>query len=95
MLLHLIYPSPVIDVLGPRAAPAAIKAGNRLHGFDRPIIAQYRSQLGHLAHGSFGCAFKQNQAVTSLLLTAGPPRLSARVSLVLAHAPGARFVSAA
>ncbi|MDR0346318.1 MAG: ABC transporter permease [Nocardiopsaceae bacterium] len=65
-LLHLIYPSPAVDVLGPKASPPAIAAWNHDHGFDRPWIMQYLHYLNNLVHGNFGYSYKTNQSVISL-----------------------------
>jgi peptide/nickel transport system permease protein len=65
-LLHTIYPSPAIDVLGPRASPPAIAAWNRDHGFDDPWLVQFLQYLNNLVHGNFGYSFKTNQSVISL-----------------------------
>jgi peptide/nickel transport system permease protein len=65
-LLHIIYPSPAIDILGPRSSPVAIAAWNKEHGFDRPWIVQYLSYLGNMLHGDFGYSYKVNQSVTAL-----------------------------
>ncbi len=65
-LLHIIYPSPAIDILGPRSSPVAIAAWNKEHGFDRPWIVQYLSYVGNMLHGDFGYSYKVNQSVTAL-----------------------------
>jgi peptide/nickel transport system permease protein len=65
-LLHTIYPSPAVDVLGPRASPPAIAAWNRTHGFDRPWIAQFLHWINLVVHGNLGYSFKVNQSVTAL-----------------------------
>ncbi len=65
-MLHTIYPSPAIDVLGSRANTALISAWNRDHGFDDPAIVQYLRYMGHLLHGNLGYAYKYNQNVTAL-----------------------------
>ena len=65
-LLHTIYPTPAVDVLGPRSSPPAIAAWNRANGFDRPWIAQYLRYMNHLAHGDLGFSFKVNQSVAAL-----------------------------
>jgi peptide/nickel transport system permease protein len=65
-MLHTIYPSPAIDVLGSRANTALISAWNRDHGFDDPAIVQYLRYMDHLAHGNLGYAYKYNQNVTAL-----------------------------
>jgi peptide/nickel transport system permease protein len=65
-LLHTIYPSPAIDVLGPKSSPVAIAAWNRAHGFDRPWILQYLHYINQLAHGDLGFSYKVNQSVAAL-----------------------------
>ena len=65
-LLHLIYPSPAIQVLGPRANTALIAAWNAQHGFSRPVLVQYLSYVGHALQGNFGYSYKLNQSVVSL-----------------------------
>jgi peptide/nickel transport system permease protein len=65
-LLHLIAGSPVHEVLGRGAKPAQIKAWNKTHGYDRPLIAQFLTYLGHLAVLNFGYSYKQGQSVAAL-----------------------------
>ncbi len=65
-LLHLISGSPVHEVLGRGAKPAQIAAWNKQHGYDRPLIAQFLSYLGNLAHLNFGYSYKQGQSVAQL-----------------------------
>ncbi len=65
-LLHTIYPSPAVNVLGPRANRVSIAAWNLSHGFDRPWIAQYLSYMNSLLHGNLGHSYKANQSVTAL-----------------------------
>ena len=65
-LLHTIYPSPAIDVLGPRSSPPAIAAWNLQNGFDDPFIVQYGHYIGRLLHGDLGYSFKLNQSVYQL-----------------------------
>jgi len=65
-LLHAIYPSPAIDVLGPRADTALIAAWNKDNGFDDPWILQYLRYMGHLFQGNLGYSYKLNQSVASL-----------------------------
>jgi peptide/nickel transport system permease protein len=66
VLLHLIYPSPAIDVLGPRANPVTIKAFNHDNGFDKPWIVQYLTYMGRLLKGNLGYSYKANQSVFAL-----------------------------
>jgi peptide/nickel transport system permease protein len=65
-LLHLISGSPVHEVLGRGAKPAQIAAWNKQHGYDRPLVAQFLSYLGNLAHLNFGYSYKQGQSVAQL-----------------------------
>jgi peptide/nickel transport system permease protein len=65
-LLHLIYPSPAIDVLGAKANLVTIAAWNKQNGFDRPWIIQYLSYINNLVHGNLGYSYKLNQSVTAL-----------------------------
>ena len=65
-LLHSIYPSPAIDVLGAKATTAAVDAWNKANGFDDPWIVQYLHYMGNLLHGNFGYSYKLNQSVTAL-----------------------------
>jgi peptide/nickel transport system permease protein len=65
-LLHKIYPSPAIDVLGPRASPPAIASWNLDNGFDDPFIVQYLHYMQQLLHGNLGYSYKLNQSVAAL-----------------------------
>jgi peptide/nickel transport system permease protein len=67
ILLHAIYPSPAIDVLGPRANTVTVAAWNKDNGFDDPWLVQYLRYMGHLLQGNLGYSYKLNQSVTSLL----------------------------
>jgi peptide/nickel transport system permease protein len=66
-LLHAIYPSPAIDVLGSRANRALIVAWNRQNGFDEPWIEQYLRYIGNLLRGNLGYSYKLNQSVSALI----------------------------
>jgi len=66
LLLHLIYPSPAIDVLGARANRVTIAAFNQANGFDKPWIEQYLHYLNQLLHGNLGSSIKLNQSVSAL-----------------------------
>jgi peptide/nickel transport system permease protein len=65
-LLHFIFPSPAIVVLGSRANRVLIAAWNRQHGFDKPWVVQYWNYMIGLLHGNLGFAYKYNQSVGSL-----------------------------
>jgi peptide/nickel transport system permease protein len=85
VLLHALSGSPVNAVLGPKATPAAIKDWNRQHGYDRPLIVQFFSYLGNLAHLNFGYSYKEGQSVGALFSeNAGRSAYLSGASLVLA-----------
>jgi peptide/nickel transport system permease protein len=65
-LLHAIYPSPAIDVLGPRANRVTIAAYNKANGFDNPWFVQYLTYVGRLLQGNLGDSIKFNQTVGAL-----------------------------
>lgn len=65
-LLHVIYPSPAIDVLGPRANRATIAAFNQQNGFNDPWFVQYLHYIGRLVRGNLGYSYKLNQNVIAL-----------------------------
>jgi peptide/nickel transport system permease protein len=65
-LLHAIYPSPAIDVLGVKASRVAVADWNRQNGFDRPWLLQYVSYLNQMLHGNLGYSYKLNQSVVAL-----------------------------
>ena len=84
-LLHLVYPSPALDVLGPRAPAVAVASWNAQHGFDDPWFVQYLRYLGHVLHGNFGYSYKFNQPVTALFSERwGRSAYLSGVSLVIA-----------
>jgi len=66
LLLHWLSPSPVYDVLGAKAQPAAVRSWNKLHGYDRPEIVQFVSYLGSLVQLNFGYSYKLSQSVSAL-----------------------------
>ena len=66
LLLHAIYPSPAIDVLGPHANRVSLAAWNKQHGFDDPVVVQYLRYVGQLLHGNLGYSYKLNQSVAAL-----------------------------
>lgn len=65
-LLHAIYPSPAIDVLGPKASRASVEAWNSAHGFGDPWFVQYLHYVQNLLQGNLGYSYKANQSVAAL-----------------------------
>jgi peptide/nickel transport system permease protein len=65
-MLHFIFPSPAVIVLGPRANRVLVHAWNAQHGFDRPWFAQYLSYVNGALHGNLGYSYKLDQTVSAL-----------------------------
>jgi len=55
--------NPARAILGPLAAPSAVRALNHQLGVDRPLITQYLSWLGGLLHGNMGKSYTFQSAV--------------------------------
>jgi peptide/nickel transport system permease protein len=66
VLLHAVFPSPAIVILGPKASPQAVAAFNAQSGYDEPVIVQYWHYLVGLLHGNLGYSYKLNQSVAAL-----------------------------
>jgi ABC-type dipeptide/oligopeptide/nickel transport system permease component len=60
-LLHSVFPSPAIVILGPKASPQAVAAFNAQNGYDEPVIGIYQA----VRRSSVG-----DQAVTAVAFTA-------------------------
>ncbi len=65
-MLHFIFPSPAIVVLGARASLVTVNVWNQQHGFNEPWLLQYWHYLVGALHGNLGFSYKANQTVTSL-----------------------------
>lgn len=72
IMLHVIAPSPGRAALGLRASPAQVAAYDRANGYDRPIVVQFVSYLGQVAHGDLGFSYKLNQPVGDAIAEKAP-----------------------
>jgi peptide/nickel transport system permease protein len=66
ILLHSVFPSPAIVVLGPKASPRSVAAWNAQNGYNDPVIVQYWHYMYALLHGNLGYSYKLNQSVAAL-----------------------------
>jgi peptide/nickel transport system permease protein len=66
VLLHSVFPSPAVVVLGPKASPQAVAVWNAQNGYDDPVIVQYWHYMYALLHGNLGYSYKLNQSVAAL-----------------------------
>jgi peptide/nickel transport system permease protein len=58
---------PARAILGPLAAPSAVKALSHQLGTDKPVLQQYGTWVGHIVQGNFGTSYSYQQSVSSLL----------------------------
>ena len=61
---------PARAILGPLAAPSAVKALSHQLGTDKSVIAQYGTWIGHVVTGSFGTSYEYQAPIGPLLGTA-------------------------
>ena len=66
ILLHSVFPSPAVVVLGPKASPQAVAVWNAENGYNDPVIVQYWHYMYALLHGNLGYSYKLNQSVAAL-----------------------------
>jgi peptide/nickel transport system permease protein len=62
---------PARAILGPLAAPSAVRALSHQLGTDKPVFQQYTTWLGHLLHGNFGTSYQYQAAMVPLGITGG------------------------
>lgn len=61
--------NPARTILGPRASDVEVAALSHRLGYDRGIVEQYLTYLGHLLHGDLGSSVTTGQPVTTVLST--------------------------
>lgn len=79
LLIKLLPGDPAINILGPNAQPASVKALDHHLGLDRPLPAQYVTWLGHAATGDLGRSYQTGQTTLQAL----KQRLPVTLELVL------------
>ncbi|VXB74459.1 ABC transporter permease [Aeromicrobium sp. 9AM] len=83
-ILHSIPGSPAIAILGQEASAEQIAALNHELGFDKPLLAQYLSFMGHAFRGDLGYSVSQSGGVMHAVLSyLGPTLLIATSATVL------------
>jgi peptide/nickel transport system permease protein len=58
---------PARAILGPLAAPSAVKALSEQLGTNKSVLSQYGTWVGHIVQGNFGTSYSYQQAVGPLL----------------------------
>ncbi len=61
---------PARAILGPLAAPSAVKALSHQLGTDKSVFAQYGTWIGHIVTGNFGTSYQYQAPIGPLLGTA-------------------------
>jgi peptide/nickel transport system permease protein len=100
-LLFLVPGDPAVTLAGENASPRHIEEIRTLYGLDRPIIVQYATWLGRIAHGDLSRSLLSGEPVSAeiahrlpntLLIVAGALLLSIVVggplSVLAARRPG-------
>lgn len=59
--------NPARTILGPKASAAAVARLSHQLGYDRGVLAQYLTFLGHLAQGNLGTSTRTGQSVSGVL----------------------------
>ena len=82
-LFRVVGGSPAAMVLGKNATAEAIAAYDHVHGYDRPLAAQYVSWLGELARGDLGESVEWRRPVAEVLRDGAFVSLSLTVPILL------------
>ena len=79
VILRVVPGDPIAMMIPPGASQADVGRLRALYGLDQPILHQFASWLGQVAHGDFGRSISVRQDVLDLLLM----RLPATIELTL------------
>jgi peptide/nickel transport system permease protein len=89
-LQQLSHTNPVHAYLGANASPSAIAHESKILGYNKPIVEQYLTYVGHLFQGNFGVSLRTRRPVGTDLATYLPATLELTVaSLIVALVLGA------
>ncbi|MDL9980967.1 ABC transporter permease [Microbacterium candidum] len=83
LMIHLVPGDPVRAALGLAAPAELVNARRAALGLDQPLIVQYFTYLGNLAHGNLGVSMITNQPVSDIIATRLPPTLQLALLAVL------------
>jgi len=75
VLGHILPGSQCAALLGEHATVQACAAFNHAHGYDLPVLVQFQTYLGQIAHGDLGSSIRTSQPVTMLLIQRLPMTL--------------------
>lgn len=75
LLLEVTPGDPARMAVGLRAPEAEVERAREEMGLDRPVIAQYLTYLGDVAHGDLGYSYKSRQPVADTISERAPVTL--------------------
>src|SRR5579884_1650750 len=64
---QVLQGDPARAILGPLAAPSAVRALAHQLGTDRSVVAQYGTWIGHVVTGSFGTSYEYQAPIGPIL----------------------------
>jgi peptide/nickel transport system permease protein len=67
LLIHIAPGGPVLAILGPMASQEDITRTERALGLDRPLLEQYLTYMGRVAHGDLGLSLRTRRPVMESL----------------------------
>jgi peptide/nickel transport system permease protein len=79
----LFFGNPAALMLGQDATPQAIADLSHQMGFDRPVIVQYLSWVGHALMGDLGRSYTTHQTVSEMMLRSLPVTIELAVLSIL------------
>ena len=71
-LIHMVPGDPVAQMLGSGASVTEVERMRHEFGLDRPVLDQYRAYMAGLLRGDLGVSFRNQQSVTSSILSRYP-----------------------
>ena len=77
------FGNPAALMLGQDATPQAIAQLSHQLGFDRPVVVQYLSWLGHAFTGDLGRSFTTHQTISEMMLRCLPVTIELAVLSIL------------
>ena len=84
LLFFVVAPGdPAANFVGKSATPERIAQARAHYGLDKPILQQYLTYAGRLLHGDLGYSFRNEEPVTTTLLSRLPVTASLAVGAAL------------
>jgi ABC-type dipeptide/oligopeptide/nickel transport system permease component len=78
--IHLVPGDPVAQMLGEGAPTGEIERLRRDLGLDKPVLEQYRTYMLGVLHGDLGHSFRNQEPVTTSILTRYPATIELAIA---------------